>query len=275
LRRRLGKIRLQSARSTDEGRPYGHAKFETLAAFAIAGFLFVTCYQIALIAFRRLSSHDVASPVSTTLTIGVMISTILSNIIVMVYERREGRRLQSAFLIADSAHTRSDIWVSCSVLCGLVLVKPGYAWTDPVISLGGQSLLGGAVIRSLNLPCPIRIREGAVEWMEVRRGIGMSHAGIDLVEVFGDLAPGDQIALRGAKEAATREDQTSDSDDKRRIDLTGKSALRTKRKPLQKKATKKSKDFGGSKSLLSYQLSHFHDESEVSPPGWRRPCISP
>jgi divalent metal cation (Fe/Co/Zn/Cd) transporter len=29
----------------DEGHPYGHVKFETLTAFAIAGFLFGVCYQ--------------------------------------------------------------------------------------------------------------------------------------------------------------------------------------------------------------------------------------
>src|SRR5262245_24243596 len=33
-----------AAAEPDESHPYGHAKFETLAAFAIAGFLFVTCY---------------------------------------------------------------------------------------------------------------------------------------------------------------------------------------------------------------------------------------
>ncbi|MGH9853826.1 MAG: cation diffusion facilitator family transporter, partial [Blastocatellia bacterium] len=100
----------------DEDHPYGHAKFETLAAFAIAGFLFVTCYQISLSAIKRLFSHDQAAPEITALTIGVMVVTIIVNIFVTVYERREGRRLQSAFLIADSAHTRSDVLVSCSVL---------------------------------------------------------------------------------------------------------------------------------------------------------------
>jgi cation diffusion facilitator family transporter len=98
----------------DEGHHYGHAKFETLAAFAIAGFLFVTCYQISLSALYRVFSHDTPAPEITALTIGVMVGTIGANIIVTVYERREGRRLQSAFLIADSAHTRSDALVSCS-----------------------------------------------------------------------------------------------------------------------------------------------------------------
>jgi RND family efflux transporter MFP subunit len=46
----------------------------------------------------------------------------------------------------------------------------------------------------------IRVREGQVEWVDVRRGAAMSQPGGDLVEVFGDLAPGDQIAVRATDE---------------------------------------------------------------------------
>jgi membrane fusion protein, multidrug efflux system len=46
----------------------------------------------------------------------------------------------------------------------------------------------------------IRVREGKVEWVDVKRGVAMNQPGGDLVEVFGDLAPGDQIATRGADE---------------------------------------------------------------------------
>lgn len=44
----------------------------------------------------------------------------------------------------------------------------------------------------------IRIRDGAVEWVDVKRGASMNHQGVDLVEIFGHLEPGDQIAVRGA-----------------------------------------------------------------------------
>jgi cation diffusion facilitator family transporter len=125
-----------AAAEPDEGHPYGHAKYETLAAFAIAGFLFVTCYQILLSALGRLSAHDAPAPEIDALTIGVMVGTIGVNVLVTTYERREGRRLQSAFLIADSSHTRSDVLVSCSVLAGLTLIRFGYVWLDPVISIG-------------------------------------------------------------------------------------------------------------------------------------------
>jgi membrane fusion protein, multidrug efflux system len=46
----------------------------------------------------------------------------------------------------------------------------------------------------------IRVREGQVEWIDVKRGVAMNRPGGDLVEVFGDLAPGDQIAARGTDE---------------------------------------------------------------------------
>jgi cation diffusion facilitator family transporter len=120
----------------DEGHPYGHAKFETLAAFVIAGFLFLTCYEIGVNAFKRLFSDDAPSPEITMLTISVMIATIVVNLIVTTYEYREGKRLNSQFLLADAIHTRGDVLVSCSVLSGLILIRMGYLWLDPVVSLG-------------------------------------------------------------------------------------------------------------------------------------------
>jgi cation diffusion facilitator family transporter len=120
----------------DEGHPYGHAKFETLAAFVIAGFLFVTCYEIGANAVNKLLGNGMSQPEITFLTIGVMIGTIIANLFIATYEQREGKRLNSEFLIADAIHTRSDVFVSCSVLGGIILIKFGYFWIDPIISLG-------------------------------------------------------------------------------------------------------------------------------------------
>ena len=46
----------------------------------------------------------------------------------------------------------------------------------------------------------IRIRDGVTEWVDVKRGASMSDNGKDLVEVFGDLSPGNQIAVNGTDE---------------------------------------------------------------------------
>jgi membrane fusion protein (multidrug efflux system) len=42
----------------------------------------------------------------------------------------------------------------------------------------------------------IRIRNGATEWIDVKRGQPMG----DLIEVFGALEPGDEVAVRGTDE---------------------------------------------------------------------------
>jgi cation diffusion facilitator family transporter len=167
----------------DEDHPYGHAKFETLAAFAIAGFLFVTCYQISLSAIKRVFAHDTPAPEITALTIGVMVGTIICNIFVTVYERREGRRLQSAFLIADSAHTRSDVLVSCSVLAGLILIRSGYVWLDPVISLGVAVVIAWSGYQIFKTTVPILVDAAPVpSWRiaEVVRSVPGVHSAHDI-----------------------------------------------------------------------------------------------
>ncbi len=52
----------------------------------------------------------------------------------------------------------------------------------------------------------IRIQDGIAQWVDVKRGASVTQQaqpgqpGTDLVEIFGDLTPGDQIALRGTDE---------------------------------------------------------------------------
>jgi cation diffusion facilitator family transporter len=141
----------------DEDHPYGHAKFEALAAFAIAGFLFVTCYQISLSAFKRLFAVEEPTPAITALTVGVMIGTIIANIVVTVYEHREGKRLKSQFLIADAAHTKSDVLVSLSVLGGLFLIRLGYVWLDPLISLGVAVVIAWSGYKIFKATVPVLV----------------------------------------------------------------------------------------------------------------------
>jgi cation diffusion facilitator family transporter len=141
----------------DEEHPYGHAKFETLAAFCIAGFLFITCYQLALSAIQRLLANEAPAPNITALTIGTILVTILVNLFVTWFEKREGERLQSAFLIADAAHTRSDVLVSCSVLAGLLLIKFGYVWFDPIVSLGVAVMIAASGYQIFKATVPVLV----------------------------------------------------------------------------------------------------------------------
>jgi cation diffusion facilitator family transporter len=131
----VGLVIIRLARAApDEGHPYGHHKFETVATFAIAGFLLVTAFEVVVGATKRLLGWSSSEVEVTTLTVGVMIVTLMVNIFVWSYESRRGKALNSSFLIADSKHTLSDIFVTLSILIGLVLVRRGMVHVDPILT---------------------------------------------------------------------------------------------------------------------------------------------
>ncbi len=122
-----------ASRPPDPDHPYGHSKFETFSSLAIAVLLFVTCFEILQSAWGRFLNPTV--PDITILSFLVMGVTIAVNITVSWYENRRGQELGSSILIADSMHTRSDIYSSLVVIGGFILIKLGFTQADPVISL--------------------------------------------------------------------------------------------------------------------------------------------
>src|SRR5688572_6291406 len=117
----------------DENHPYGHQKYETFATLSIGLLLLVTSWKVLQGIFTRLT--DNTTPEVTTLSFAVMIITLLINLGVAWYEKKQGQRLNSSLLLADAAHTRSDIFVSLSVLASLLAVQWGWAWLDLVVAL--------------------------------------------------------------------------------------------------------------------------------------------
>ena len=122
-----------AARPPDRDHPYGHGKYESFAAIGIAILLFASCLQLVLAAVGRLQSGSV--PDVTQLSFAIMALTLIINIGVSSYEYILGRRLKSSILVADSLHTRSDVYASVGVMLGLVAVRMGYPLADPVIAL--------------------------------------------------------------------------------------------------------------------------------------------
>jgi len=54
----------------------------------------------------------------------------------------------------------------------------------------------GSVAKTTDRTFVIRVRSGRTEWVDVKTGLSSGK----LIEVFGDLAPGDEIAARGTDE---------------------------------------------------------------------------
>jgi cation diffusion facilitator family transporter len=117
-----------SRRPPDANHPYGHRKYETVAALAVAVMLFFACYQIAAHAIARLRHPSL--PHITLEGFVIVGATVLVNLFVVWYERRAGRRLQSELLLSDAAHTQSDLFASLLVIASFVAARLGIGWAD-------------------------------------------------------------------------------------------------------------------------------------------------
>ena len=131
------------------------------------------------------------------------------------YERREGRRLDSAYLVADAAHTRSDIYVTLGVVASFAGARAGLPWMDGLVAAGiavfiaflaVQILIGSfntltdrAVLPTEALDAVVLGVPGVRDCREIRTRGGEGAVYVDLiVHVDGDLR------LRAAHDVADR-----------------------------------------------------------------------
>jgi cation diffusion facilitator family transporter len=129
----LAAIRL-AARPADDRHPYGYQKYETLGALGIGGLLLVAAWEIVKTVIDRII-HG-AEPEITWITLGLVILTFPVNLGVVILETRAGQRLKSDILLADATHTRTDLYVTASVIASLVGVWLGLAWLDLLVAFG-------------------------------------------------------------------------------------------------------------------------------------------
>lgn len=123
-----------AARPPDTDHPYGHQRFETLAAMCIGlliGASLIGILQRALAALRG----SVAPPTVDRFAIATVVVTIAVNVLISRYEGRRGRELRSNILEADAGHTKSDAMAAVAVLVGFAGVEAGLPWADAAAAL--------------------------------------------------------------------------------------------------------------------------------------------
>jgi len=140
----VGLVGVRAAeRPPDEDHPYGHRKYETVAAAAVTVFLLLVVIEVLRNAFNHLTGRSTPHEISTASFI-VMAVTVVVNLWVISYETREGRRLASEVLMADAMQTRGDVWTSVTVIAALVGAKAGVPILDPIAALVVAGFIGHA-----------------------------------------------------------------------------------------------------------------------------------
>lgn len=181
-----------AGRPPDEGHPYGHRRFETLASMMIGGILLLTGWELVKSSIQRLGTHE--APQVTTISFVVMLTTLAVNIVVMIYESREGKRFNSEFLLADAAHTRSDILVSLTVIASLIAVKLGLTWIDPIAAMVVVILIAVVAWNIVRNAAAILVDRAALDAGDVTE-IVEGVAGVQGVSRVRSRGPADEVHL--------------------------------------------------------------------------------
>lgn len=157
-----------AARAPDEDHPYGHDKFETLGALGIVGFLSISCFELMREGITVLAGGG-AMTRATPADVTTVMMTLAINAFVVWYERRRGRELGSAFLLADAEHTRGDILVTILALLSLFLGRHGGKRIDASLGIAVALIIAWSGWRILQRSIPILVDQRAVESTELRR----------------------------------------------------------------------------------------------------------
>ena len=125
-----------SSKDSDKDHPYGHERFECVAAIILAVILlicglFIGYTAIEKIGFRR---NDAISIPGMLALIAAIIS-IVSKEAMYWYSRFYALRFESGALMADAWHHRSDALSSIGALVGIAGARMGYPLMDTVASL--------------------------------------------------------------------------------------------------------------------------------------------
>ena len=143
----VGLVGVRAARRPpDEDHPYGHRKYETVAAAGVTAGLLLVMLEILRNAFNHLTGRSAPPDISTAGFL-IMLVTVAINLWVVRYESGEARRLNSEVLLADALQTRGDVWTSFAVIVALAGARLGWPILDPIAAIVVSGFIGYAGVQ--------------------------------------------------------------------------------------------------------------------------------
>ncbi|WP_368654362.1 cation diffusion facilitator family transporter [Ornithinibacillus sp. 4-3] len=123
-----------AAKPPDEEHPYGHGKAENIASFIIALLLIVVGVEISISSVKIFFGEQPVAP--TMLALIIIIISLLVKEVLFHYKYYLGKKHNSAALISEAWHHRSDSLSSLAVLVGITAAMLGEHFNIPLLVYG-------------------------------------------------------------------------------------------------------------------------------------------
>ncbi|MCM1284162.1 MAG: cation diffusion facilitator family transporter [Roseburia sp.] len=207
-----------SSREADEDHPYGHERLECVAAIILATVLLITGLSIGGSALRTVMDgryEKLAAPGILALLAAVV--SIACKEAMFWYTKVHAKRINSAALMADAWHHRSDALSSVGALIGIGGARLGFPILDPIASLvitvfivkAAYDIFKDAVDKMVDHACDsgteqiiadfIRSEEGVIALDSLRTRVFGTKIYVDV-----EIAVDAELPLKDAHEIAER-----------------------------------------------------------------------
>ena len=182
-----------AAKESDQEHPYGHERFECVAAIVLSVILLVTGIFVGVSALENITAPATQKPeMPGVLALIAAAVSIVSKEAMYWYTRFYAKRLDSGALMADAWHHRSDALSSVGALVGIAASRLGFPIFDPIASLVICLFIGKAAYDIFNDAIAKMVDHACSE--ELEGEISRSAAaqkdvlGVDLIQtrVFGN-----------------------------------------------------------------------------------------
>lgn len=182
-----------SAKGSDKDHPYGHERFECVAAIVLAVILLISGLFIGHTAIEKISSGNAQEiTVPGILALVAAVISIVGKEAMYWYTRFFALRLDSAALMADAWHHRSDALSSIGALIGIVGARMGFPLMDTVASLvicifiikAAYDIFKDAIDKMVDRSCSEEIEKEILQCVTEQDGV----YGVDSIQtrVFGN-----------------------------------------------------------------------------------------
>jgi cation diffusion facilitator family transporter len=176
-----------ASRPPDKTHPYGHRKYETIFAVFIGVLMGLTSLEILKGTYESLIKAK--KPELDEKAVVILLFTMCVNIFVYVYERKKGKELKSQFLIADSSHTKTDIFITSGIILTIIFIKSGFYFLDSIAGLIIGVFIAREAFKILKESTDILIDKALIDSSEIAQ----------LVSTFKKVKACEDIRTRGTE----------------------------------------------------------------------------
>ncbi len=168
-----------AGKESDQEHPFGHERFECVAAIILSVMLAVTGAGIGWTGIQNILGGSGQLLIPGRLALAAAVISIVSKEAMYWYTRAAAKKLGSSSLMADAWHHRSDALSSIGSFVGILGARLGIPVLDPVASVviclfilkAAWDIFQDAISKMLDTACPEAVEEDMRQTVLDQQGV--------------------------------------------------------------------------------------------------------